>query len=120
MDLPNAKTWSEWDFNTRVAGNHVPHIAGVSKYGFNPVIVDTTEDIWNAGGVLSYLSSAETMEIASDDSADDGDPAGNGAQTVAIFGVDDNYKNISEIVTMNGTNDVTTTMSFLRINRPRS
>ena len=118
--LPNNQTWTAWDFNLRISANKVPYIAGVSKYGYNPAVIDVKEDIWANGGVLQFLSSAETLEIASTDAADDGDPVGTGARTISIFGLDANYMPISEEIVMNGTTDVTTTKSYLRVNRMRA
>jgi len=117
---PNQATWSEWDFPLRVAANRIPFMAGEAKYGFNPAVIDATEDIWSNGGVLSWLSSAETMNIASSSGDDKGTPtAGTGARTINIFGLDANYKEISETVTLNGMSDVETTNAFLRVNRMR-
>lgn len=117
--LPNNQPWSDWDFDLRIGANRVPYIAGVSKYGFNSAISDTLEDVWSNGGVLSFLAASETMNIASSSSADDADPAGTGAWTIEIFGVDTNYMSISETVTLNGMSNVLTTNAFLRVNRMR-
>lgn len=116
----NQAVWNQWDFDLQLAAHRVPFVAGVSKYGFNSAIIDATEDVWSNGGVLSFLSSAETMNIASGDAADKGTPtAGTGARTIEIFGVDANYIPISETVTLNGTTNVLTTNAFLRVNRMR-
>ena len=118
MALPNKEEWSEWPFELRVACNRVNGVYGESKYGFNPNIINATEDVWDQGGVLSYLSSAETMDIVSGDPADKGTPtAGTGARTITIYGVGNNYNVLQETVIMNGTTPVTTTSAFLRINR---
>ena len=42
---------------------------------------------------------------------------GTGALTVEIQGLDSNYNELTETVSMNGTTNVTTTSSFLRVNR---
>jgi len=65
-------------------------------------------------GDLTYLSSAETMNIASDDTDDTS--AGTGARTVFIDGLDANHVILQETVTMNGTTNVLTTGSYLRVN----
>ena len=65
-------------------------------------------------GDLTYLTSAETMEIASS-SADD-TSAGAGLRTVLVQGVDGTGAAISEVVSMNGTSDVQTSNSYLRVN----
>lgn len=118
MARPNNQPWLDWDFPLRVTTNRVNGIVGVSKYGRNPSIGANTEDIWSNGGILSFLSSAETMNIAST-SSDDTSPSGSGARTIEIYGLGENYQPLVEIVTLNGTNNVLTNESFLRINRMR-
>ena len=117
MPLPNKDEWIEWDFRIRLAAGHVEGIYSQDKYGFNPSINATTEDIWNAGGVLDYLTSAETMDITSSSGNDTS--GGSGARTVELAGVNNDYIPIYETVTMDGGNTVTTTNQFLRVNRMR-
>ena len=87
----------------------------VNKFGYNPDINGTHEDIWTTGGTLTRLSSAETMSVVSTSTADD--TGGTGAITIQIEGIDNNWDILNESVTLNGTGAVTTTGSFLRINR---
>ena len=77
-------------------------------FGFNREVGATFETIWNDGGQYSYLSSAQQLTLSSTSGDDDMD--------VLIQGLDSNYQQITETVTLNGTNDVTTTNSFLRVN----
>lgn len=103
------------DFWLEIAKGNVPGHAAIIVRGHNADIDDgAQEDVWEPGGELSYLSSAETMEIAST-SADDA-AAGTGARTVMIQGVDDDGLFISEVVTLNGTSNVQTSNSYLRVN----
>jgi hypothetical protein len=103
-----------YDFFLEVAKGQVPGHSLKIVRGHNAALaLDTLEDVWEAGGVMTYLSSAETMNIASTSTSDDGDP---GAGTVLVEGVDNNGAYISEVVTLNGTTDVLTTNSFLRVN----
>jgi hypothetical protein len=119
MALPDKKAWTKWDFNLRAAANNVNGIATETKYALNTSIGATIEDIWQVGGVLEFLSSAETMDISSSSSDDNGNPEGTGAHTINIFGLDSSYNVVNETITLNGTSIVTTTNSFLRINRMR-
>jgi hypothetical protein len=78
----------------------------------------TPEDVWDGGGDYPWPTVAQIHDIVSTDADDDFVGAsGNGARTVEIFGLDANYDQISETVTMNGQLDVPTTRSYLRINR---
>ena len=117
MPLPNRDEWIEWDFPVRCATGRVEGIYPADKYGFNPSIEDTVEDIWNVGGVLQYLSSPETMDISSSSANDTA--MGSGAQTIQLAGVDGNYEPLYETVTLDGINTVTTSNAFLRVNRMR-
>jgi len=90
----------------------------VHKFGRN-VDVDTAadEDVWDGGGDYNWPTAAQTHNIVSDDTDDDGDPAGTGARTIRIYGLDSSYDEITEDVTLNGTTNVTTSNSYLRIHR---
>lgn len=106
------------DFFLEVAKGNVPKHSVFIVRGFNGDIdIGVAEDIWSVGGTLVYLTSAETMEIVSTSTDDDGSPLGNGARTMLIEGVDDTGAAISETITLNGTTIVTTSNSYLRVNR---
>lgn len=88
----------------------------VFKFGYNEdVSIGTPEDCIGAGGDMFWISSASTLTIVSASTSDD--TGGTGAITVSIDGLDSNYDEISETVTMDGTVAVTTSLSYLRINR---
>lgn len=89
-----------------------------NKFAANPSVGTSLQDVWNNGGTEVYLTSAEQMNIASSDGADKGTPtAGTGARTLRIFGLDANYDQIDEVVTLDGTNNVLTANSYLRVHR---
>lgn len=67
-------------------------------------------------GDLTHLTSAETMDIVSASTDDDGSPVGIGLRTLLVLGVDNTGADISEVITLNGTTDVTTVNSYLRVN----
>lgn len=83
----------------------------IFKFGHNPVIQDTEETIWDAGGIYSYPSSAVAMTVTSAAGATD-----NGVQ-VNVAGLDTNYNEVNETVTLASTGTATTTQTFLRVNR---
>jgi len=85
------------------------------KFGFNLDIDDSLETIWAEGGLYSYLSAASVLKISS--SSTDDASTGTGARTITISGLDANYDEISESVTLNGQTAVNTTQSFLRVFR---
>lgn len=73
------------------------------------------EDIWFQGGTLSYLTSAETMSIVSDDLNDDN--GNTGLWTGVILGLDDNLDEVQEVFTMDGLTPYVTTQAFLRVHK---
>ena len=75
-------------------------------------IVRTPEDVWDGGDVYPFPSAAAETTIASTDANDAA--AGTGARTVRVYGLDSDYKSISEDVTLDGTNDVTLSNQYLR------
>jgi hypothetical protein len=85
----------------------------VHKFGANFDIDQGTdpESVWSGGGVYPWasLSSAETIYCLSTDAGD--------TTTLTIEGLDANYDEISETVTLTGTSAVTTSNTFLRVFR---
>jgi hypothetical protein len=103
------------EFFFEVAKGNVPGHAHVLIRGHTPTqtaasgFVDVAEH-----GNLAYLSSAETMEVASTSAADTS--AGTGLRTLLLQGVDGSGAEISEVVVLNGTTNVTSSLSYLRVN----
>lgn len=77
--------------------------------GRNPDVDTSPEDLCDQGGDLTFPTSAESLEVLSASANDDGDPAGTGARTVTVAGLDANYVPQSLAVTMNGTTAVALT-----------
>lgn len=87
----------------------------VHIFGANPLISTVPEDIWGNGGDYNFLSSASVLEILSNNIQDDA--SGLGAQTVKIFGLDQNYDEIEEVVSLVGSGvSLPTTSQFIRVN----
>lgn len=100
------------DFYFEVSRGSYKGFVAEHKFGHNEVVGTSWETLWNEGGLYAYPGSATTMTISSDDVNDTS--AGTGARTVEIFGLDSDYTEISETVTLNGTSGVTTVNSYLR------
>jgi len=83
----------------------------IFKFGHNPVIQDVEETIWDGGGLYTYPSSAAAMTVTSGAGATD-----NGVQ-VNVGGLDGDYNEVNETVTLAGSGTATTTQTFLRVNR---
>ena len=110
-----SKLGSSEPFELQVAQGQIAYHEHIYKFGQNSVVGDSVETIWQQGGLYSYPPSATTMTVSSSNTNDTS--AGTGARTVLISGLDGDYNEISETITLNGQTAVTTTNSFLRVNR---
>lgn len=89
---------------------HIP----VTVWGFNPDVDQSLETVWGDGGLVVFPAAAGTMNVSS--SSVDDTSAGTGARTIVLQGLDANYNEISETVTLNGQTTVASTKEFLRVN----
>lgn len=107
------------DFALDVARGVIPGVSAVNKFGRNPDIdlASDPEDVWDAGGIWVAPTTARTHQIVSTDTNDDGSPAGTGARTVKIFGLDSTGALQEETVTMDGTTNVATANTYTMIHR---
>jgi hypothetical protein len=96
-----------------VARGSISNSKIVHKFGANFDIDQGTdpESVWSGGGIYPWasLSSAQTIYCLSTDAGD--------TTTLTIEGLDANYDEISETVTLTGTSAVTTSNTFLRVFR---
>lgn len=101
-------------FELQVSRGQIYLHENICPYGINADIGTSSETVWAEGGIYTYPSAATVMKVSSS-SADDA-AAGTGARTVLISGLDADYNEISETVTLDGQDEVETTNEFLRIN----
>ena len=88
----------------------------VYKFGFNAAASTSEEAIWTHSTTYAYISSAaDTLTISSSSTTDDA--AASGARTVTIYGLDSDYNEQSEIVSLNGNSGVSSANKYKRINR---
>lgn len=109
------RTGKNEPFELQVSRGQISWHKTLFKFGNNADINGSLETIWSHGGLYSYPPSATVMTVSSS-SADDAS-AGTGARTVAVYGLDSNYNEIDEIVSLNGQTAVNTTKSYLRVFR---
>jgi len=93
---------------------YVAGVAVVHAFARNPDFINIEEDVWGTGGTIVYPTVAGPVTIFSDDAEDA--PGMTGAFTVTVIGLDAAYNVIEEVITMNGTTPVLTTLDFLRVN----
>ena len=84
----------------------------IHKFGRNPNVGGAPETIWMQGGIYSYLTSPSTVYVTSDAAADAA--AGTGARSVTVQGLDVNYQEVEETLTVGGS---VSTVEFLRVFR---
>ena len=88
----------------------------LQKFGRNPSIeMAVPEDVWQGGLDYPFSAAAETLSVAS--TSDQDAAGGTGCATLEIFGLDDDYAPISEVVALTGTTPVISTKLFLRAPR---
>lgn len=105
------------NFNYEVALGRRQGATTWNKFGFNGDLDVGTEVLAAQGGTFTFLTSASTLTIVSSSTDDDGAPAGTGANSIIIYGIDANRQAQTEVVTMNGTTNVVTSSTWLGINR---
>ena len=100
--------------NIPIANGDVDGYAAIHKFGRNPNLGNAPETVWMYGGKYQYLDvgSASTLYAYSANAQDSA--AGDGARTVTIQGLDNNFNEIEETVTVGG---AATTLEFLRVYR---
>lgn len=102
-------------FDLQVARGFIEGHKTLFKFGNNPDINGSLETIWSQGGIYSYPAAAIQMKVSSSSASDTA--LGTGARTVFVYGLDANYREISETVTLDGQTAVLTTNSYLRVSR---
>ena len=105
---------SQWDnpsptsnFLFDIARGNMVGATPVNIFGFNTVVGTTYETLWNDGGAYVFPTEAKSMTIVS--SAADTMP-------VLINGLDSNYREVTQVVTLTGTTPVAIPKQIFRIN----
>jgi hypothetical protein len=102
-------------FELQVARGQIDGHIPLNIFGFSTAVGSSAlgplwEGLTLSGGAYSYPNAAAPLVLVSDSASD------TSALSVRIDGLDANYAPITETIAMNGTTNVTTTNSFLRIN----
>ena len=115
MGIPSSVTrfGKHEPFELQVARNQIYDHKIIFKFGFNPDINGDEETIWDAGGIYAYPSSAVAMTVTTDA----GTPANDNGVKVIVFGLDEDYNEVNQEVTLAGSGTATTTQTFLRVFR---
>lgn len=95
-------------FDLQVARGQIYGHSTISIFGYQPSVGTTSIAVWENTSAYTFPASASTMTVASNSSTDNG-------ATVLVSGLDANWNQISETVTI-ATGGTTTVNSYLRIN----
>jgi len=106
-------------------GTFLYEISKGNVFGHYPVIVAGHNDnclaatpqqyIWSPGGSYIFTTVGETVSIVSTSSEDDATPGGTGWRTCFIEGLDENYNEISEFLSLEGLTPVNTQNEYIFI-----
>ena len=101
-------------FELQVSRGQIQGHRSVIVFGFNPDVDATQVSVWPLPSLITFPASALQMTVSSTSANDTS--AGTGARTIVVQGLDANYNEVTETVTMNGQTAVTMTTSLLRVN----
>ena len=105
----------DMDFLSAVTLGQVEGFKSQLKFGNNASVGATEEDVWSCGATQVQLASAEKMLLTSDSVQDD--TGGTGAITIELLGFDSDSVAQSETMTLNGTANVESALSYLALPR---
>ena len=99
------------DFYFEVAAGNIEGHTSINKFGENPDVDSGTapEDVWDYGDVYNFSSTANITQLSSDDPTDD--------QDVLIQGLDENWEEVIQTVTLTGQTAATLTTPLIRAYR---
>lgn len=101
-------------FELQVARGQIQGHRNVTVFGFNPDVDTSQVSVWPLPSLITFPAAALQMTVSSTSANDTA--AGTGARTVVVQGVDANYNEVAETVTLNGQTAVTMSASLLRVN----
>jgi hypothetical protein len=101
-------------FELQVSRGQIQGHRNVTVFGFNPDVDQTQVSVWPLPSLISFPAAAIRMTVSSASANDTSN--GTGARTIVVQGLDANYNEVTETVTMNGQTAVTMTAFLLRVN----
>ncbi|MCP4528944.1 MAG: hypothetical protein GY833_23995 [Aestuariibacter sp.] len=108
-------TVAQIPFYQAVSMGLVDGYSKVNKFGHNPATTDG-DTVWGGGGVYGYFPTNALSVVAVSTDVDDAD-GDTGARTIQVYGLDENWEEATETVTLNGTTPVALTNTYIRLFR---
>ena len=117
MGTPSSmtRTGKHEPWELQVSREQIAFHQALYKFGYNGDVNGTEETIWSQGGIYSYPTSAAQLYVSSSSTADTN--GGTGANSVKIIGLDANYNEVEEDITLTGQTQKITQTSWLRVYR---
>jgi hypothetical protein len=117
MGTPSSitRTGKHEDFQLQVSREQIAFHQALYKFGYNPDINGVEETVWSQGGIYSYPTTAAQLYVSSS-SGDDAN-GGTGANSIKIVGLDADYNEVEEDITLTGQTQKITQTSWLRVYR---
>jgi hypothetical protein len=91
----------------------------LNKFGYNGAVGAVEEPVWDGSAAYTWQTSAQALEILSSDDEDASGGVGGdtGAQTVQIYGLDSNWDEQNETITLKGQTAVDLNNTYIRVSR---
>ena len=104
------------DIDLDFARRHIPGGRAFFFFGFNDAVGNSVfEDIHPNGGNINWLTTATKVEVLSTHAADTS--SGLGVRSVEIHGLSATGVDQDEVISMNGTSAVESSLTYIRINK---
>jgi len=98
------------DLDLHIQRGFVQGHKAINKFGYATSVSSSEVAVFNGGLAYVYATTAAPLLVVGTSTVDV-------SSAITIEGLDVNYNEISTVVTINGTTTVTTTDSFIRVNR---
>lgn len=102
------------DFFLEVSKGNITGYSSLFWGGINTTVPNTYESVVPWSDTYVFPTSASSLAVSSTSTNDNS--AGTGARQIAVNGLDENYAELTEVLTTDGTSTVMTTNDFLRVN----
>lgn len=103
------------DFLLAVSTGLIEGFKHQHKFWENPDVWTAFETIWDQGWLYATISTATKVKVSSSSINDTS--AGTGARTIKIYGLDSNYNEISEEISLNWQTGVESFNTYIRVYR---
>ena len=92
---------NNFGWGIHLADGNIEGVSHIEKFGMNIDVDSDKETIWDGGGIYTYIETAETLTVTSNDVQDN--PTGRGARTVEIQGMNQAGEVVVETVDVGDT-----------------